>query len=496
MEQKNQRNSRKRLNSLILLVAFTAVMLIVSTYAWFSTQKNVTLSGLKGTVNVAEGLQISLDALSWANSIDLGNTTSYFETANTKYNMKNLTETPEGGEPVDVTDQYAFSIMQPYGETFNSESTGGKDYVTKYHKNVIPTELLPVSTNGREDIGKTEFKMYRGTNTDGIVLSDIHQVKPFDDSVDEEPGYYAIDFFLQNSSSAAATANPDAIIEDWLQLEKYSAVKLENTYSTGLQNTLRVAFVLYDNAGGKEGDDDVTVNKTPQQNDIIKATVGQNILDVAIWEPNASGTGYVTVPKEGGGTEEKATTGFAAHVENILNNNNRVTWSVADAKTYLNKTITDPEQINFLGSQALPTYAVTGKSAAIDDLVISNIYNWAITDALPAIDEEADPPITEAGDGYDDTTGLSMQYTLQTSTDGFTDSQQLVSAKNGTDRFKIYPGEYHRLTMYVWLEGQDVDTTNWASLGGDVTIDVGLSKLGTDAQKAIMDAEAAAGSGD
>ena len=68
--ENNQRNSRKRLNSLILLVAFTAVMLIVSTYAWFSTQRNVTLSGLKGAVKVAEGLQVSLDAKHWVNAIN------------------------------------------------------------------------------------------------------------------------------------------------------------------------------------------------------------------------------------------------------------------------------------------------------------------------------------------------------------------------------------------------------------------------------------------
>ena len=41
--ENNQRNSRKRLNSLVLLVAFTAVMLIVSTYAWFTSQRDITL---------------------------------------------------------------------------------------------------------------------------------------------------------------------------------------------------------------------------------------------------------------------------------------------------------------------------------------------------------------------------------------------------------------------------------------------------------------------
>ena len=70
MEENRQKNSKRRLNSLILLVAFTAIMLIVSTYAWFSSQKNVTLTGLKGKVNVAEGLQISLDAEHWVNTIN------------------------------------------------------------------------------------------------------------------------------------------------------------------------------------------------------------------------------------------------------------------------------------------------------------------------------------------------------------------------------------------------------------------------------------------
>ena len=35
------------------------------------------------------------------------------------------------------------------------------------------------------------------------------------------------------------------------------------------------------------------------------------------------------------------------------------------------------------------------------------------------------------------------------------------------------------MRMYIWLEGQDVDCINYASLGGNVKIDVGLSKPGT-----------------
>ena len=132
MRENNEKNSRKRLNALILLVAFTAVLLIVSTYAWFSTQKNVTLSNLDGTVKVAEGLQVSLDADNWSNSIDFS--------------------------------------------TFTPQTALKQQYTTTDH-NLIPTEMLPVSTTATENLDKTgtgtgikELSFYRGTNIDSIKL--------------------------------------------------------------------------------------------------------------------------------------------------------------------------------------------------------------------------------------------------------------------------------------------------------------------------------------
>ena len=145
--ENNQRNSRKRLNSLILLVAFTAVMLIISTYAWFSTQKNVTIQGLKGVVNVAEGLQISLDASHWVNSIDFDH---FEQTSASSWTVKTTSPTT-----------YLDS-----GKTFQNPATD----VT----NVVPTELLPVSSTGYEEtndgIGQAAMKFYKGTNTETIKL--------------------------------------------------------------------------------------------------------------------------------------------------------------------------------------------------------------------------------------------------------------------------------------------------------------------------------------
>lgn len=435
--ENNQRNSRKRLNSLILLVAFTAIMLIVSTYAWFSTQKNVTLGGLEGKVNVAEGLQISLDALNWRNEIDLSASgiVEYFKATNDA----NTTE---------------YDLSNPYTGRYNS----------------VPDELLPASTTGRAEtaseagdadgIGLSRLNMYRGENTDGIVLSKIELLKEDGTSADKnengsKSGYYAIDFFLQNSSSETAIAGN---VKDLLRLESNSSISLKTTTkeSTGLQNTLRVGFALFNNDGGNAND--VLVSATPSQSQILGGMNGQNIVDVAIWEPNASGA----TEKD---SASNTITKYGAHVDYIVQNNNRIKWSKADANTYLGQTIDEEAKVlRFNDSHKLPTYALTKKSldskytvsTTNDTQGIANIYDWSDTSA----------------------SGLEKQITNATTTAGVgNDPIQLKNIKD--EDFAIAPGEYHKIRMYVWLEGQDVDCINYASLGGQLSINVGLSKPGT-----------------
>lgn len=436
MQENNQRNSRKKLNALILLVAFTAILLIVSTYAWFSTQKNVTLSGLEGKVNVAEGLQISLDALNWANSIDLSKTEDYFAQTNKDLQLDGT----EGKEKM--------TLEHPYAN----------------RTNIIPGELLPASTTAQDEegIGLADLNFYRGENTEGIKLAVGNTAL----TNDKTSGFYAIDFFLQNSSAATATKN------DILQLTGNSVVSLKTTSkaTTGLQNTLRVAFAIFDYDTAKATQ--VTVNETPNQSQILEATTGaaRKITNVAIWEPNASGAAL----KEGGepaGTGDAIAT-YAAHVTYIVQNNNRVTFSEAD------RTAFGLTSNRFAADSAIPTYALTKKAlstSADKTKEIADIYNW---------------------DTAATTAGLARQFTLQTPNTGvshttgagvdkninYDDTQgavKLVSAKEGKADFSIEPGKYVRMRMYIWLEGQDVDCINYASLGGNVKIDVGLSKPGT-----------------
>ena len=392
MKGKSKRNKRKsEMNAMFFIILLAAVMFIISTYAWFSTQKNVSITNLQGTVQVAEGLEISLDAKNWSNGIVLG------------------------------TEDGQLSII-------NNAYQG--------HHNISPTEMLPVSTLGLVSGTMTDLKMLRGKVTNSATTS-LENIVPMDESVTEAtdakyPGYFAFDVFLKNDSK-------DTSHDDILQLNYDSSLELldSSKATTGLQNTARVAFVKYNGTSETIADQDTILKETAG---IGVGAPASNITDVAIWEPNSNN-----------------------HVDYIVENNNKIKWSTADASAYATKLLKDGKTKGFDTGTQLPTYALkdSAEGATIDD-----IYKW---------------------DGSE--TQLAKQYTLQTKLtakestavdyaleDGV---QNLVSTSDGTTTFGISPSKISRIRIYVWLEGQDVDCINWASHGGGVKVNIGLVKGAT-----------------
>ena len=239
MKEKSQKNKRKsEMNAMFFIILIALVMFIISTYAWFSTQKNVSITNLQGTVEVAEGLEISLDAQNWSNGIVLGK---------------------EEGQLSIIDNAY----------------TG--------HHNISPTEMLPVSTLGLVSSNTmTDLKMLRGKIENSKILSEIKPMneQQTDATKADYPGYFAFDIFLKNSSKNDTQ-------DDILQLNYDSSLEIMDAskVNTGLQNTARVAFVKY------SGTSDVMANQAT----ILKETAGVGvgavssyISDVAIWEPNSN----------------------------------------------------------------------------------------------------------------------------------------------------------------------------------------------------------------
>jgi len=409
---KSKRNSELRIIFFIILIA--AVLFIISTYAWFTTQKNVSITNLQGVVEVAEGLEISLDAKVWANEIVLG--------------------TAEGQLDI-IEDAYPG------------------------HRNIHPVEMLPVSTSG--EFGSVKhLQMLRGKLTNSITPM-LSEIVAMDETLAKDPdktkhdgenakypGYFAFDIFLKNSSKED--------IADPLQLNYDSSVQITEADNaiTGLQNTVRVAFARY-GVLTKEGNGVAGVNAN--QADILAATGAKNddqsITDVAIWEPNAGD-----------------------HAEYIVTNNNKITWSTDDAKVYATETLEDGVSKGFGVSTQMPTYSLmeASKDQIIHDIYhwdLANKYT-CIIGGIEHQDSNADLMTKQRVVQTNKTS--AEDYSIKEGVQHLLTSD---ASKSGEDAyFKIAPNSVIRLRVYVWLEGQDIDCINYASHGGGVTVNIGLVK--------------------
>ena len=451
--------SKKPIGKLITLVAFTAIMLVSSTYAWFSAQKTITLNNLEGKVNVAEGIQISLDANQWYQEIN-------FEDYDTS-----ASGIAEYGTRADGT-----SLALQYGGTAH---------------NHLPSELLPSSTTATaatyesdgttiktaaNGIGLTDISFYMGEIKETGTLIDkvtsLHSVVQADETIANSAtsgyaGYFAIDMFLRNSSRLG-TGEVQGEAKETLQLNTNSMLELVagGVKETGLQNTARVALALYE--------PDLTVanssvSVTATQAEILAATTGSTVKieDVAIWEPNAD-----------------------QHVDYIVTNNNLLYWDATQEDLYLDtfgtynatsgvyetKTAVTGRS-RYTGTDRIPTYALTKESVstttelAAKTTKIANIYKW--DGSIVGIEKQVTLQTKKSSDDYSTKDGGVRNLVSITSPKTIIYDQ---GNEDGVVEFQIYKNQVSRLRLYVWLEGQDVDCINHASHGSGIHLDLGLMK--------------------
>lgn len=317
-----------------------------------------------------------------------------------------------------------------------------EDQNTYTNSNLKVNELQPVSTVGT-DRDVTDIAMYRGTNTESIILDSIAAVKNSVASTDEGqndpskpdyPGYFAFDLFIQNSGLKEGDTQGTTV--ESLQLDSTSSVTVKasgGNSATGLQNTPRVAFAKF------SGTADVGAENATQVLPSTNSTTSK-ITDIAIWEPNSD-----------------------KHVTNIVNSNNYIIWNNEDKTSY--KITAEADTATgispFADGQVLPTYGLT--SAAVGKK-ITNIYNWSKASGTPAGTDQ----------GY-----LAKQNVVATPASN-DKVMFLKSTTDGSTDFEIVKNAITKLRIYVWLEGQDVDTTNYASHGGGITVNIGLVKSFTD----------------
>ena len=99
-----------------MAVILTGMLMLSSTYAWFSANKEVALEGINAKVVAAEGLQISLDGESWSSKITINQENLAAATDN-KYRW------PEALTPVSTVGETASGNMNIFYGEVNAEAT-------------------------------------------------------------------------------------------------------------------------------------------------------------------------------------------------------------------------------------------------------------------------------------------------------------------------------------------------------------------------------------
>ncbi len=234
---KRSEESRKRTKFLFTLIILTAILCITATYAWFTVQRNVSVSGLRVEVGVEDNMLISLDGDNWTRTITIED-------------MRQLLGTYEP----ENTDTVIYQAAK--GD----------------NKNYVPTKLMPVSTDGTVEDGKIQFAT--GRTVGGNKLTDIKLCTEDDigteKTVNDKHPFLVFDLYVKNiSPNTQNVGNPETF-----QLNKGSQVVALND-ETGLEAAVRVGLVAYENTGNL-----LDVGST------LRALQPDESDKVAIWEPN------------------------------------------------------------------------------------------------------------------------------------------------------------------------------------------------------------------
>ena len=252
-------------------------------------------------------------------------------------------------------------------------------------------------------------------------------------------GYVAFDLFIKNFSGAEyyETNNPDNEEAIYLTNDSKVTVGSSGVANTGIENSVRVAFAQIGRV--------VATTNTPATIQGITCATGNGITGICrtaqIWEPND--TNHVADALSWYNTTCKARTG---------NDTSVLASYSGSCGTVVN-------------GQAYPTYAIgkeitAAKSVDVYDGAAFNKYTTTIaaTEAA-AISTEND----NAGKYL-----YAYPY--------FTDTMKLKTGVERPTFITLAPNSITKVRVYIYIEGQDIDNYDFASIGKQISVNFGFTK--------------------
>ena len=315
-------SNNRRILYLLFILLLTGLLLTTTTYAWFTTNRMVSVNSLDVKVNAAGGIEISADGSEWKAMIDREDLISVHSSS------------------------YPSSVNQ------------------------LPSYLEPTSTGG--DISDGKLIMYYGEVTNdslgNYILTATRSVEEEGNGDNSSGKFLAFDIFLKTTESKMIYLTSD------------SKVTYQGDNSYGIENAVRIAFIVEGNSIDGSGLGTIQSLSTNDNNNVY------------IWEPNYdTHTAY-------GVSNAKNVYG----VDTSLVGGNRISYDGIISEISSNQSI-------YLNSAKASLYSNLFKTVDIDIATVNNNGN----------------------------------------------NSELFQLSGGITKVRVY----------LWVEGQDVDCENNASVG-------------------------------
>ena len=307
--------------------------------------------------------------------------------------------------------------------------------------------LKPISTVGEFDSDVSRLKLYEKgslTATNGGYRLMASRVNNYNKDSEEgkvtaageyleDDGYVAFDLFVMNLSGDAYYKDiTDPSNEEAIYLTYNSAVTAGSTGNTssGIENSVRVGFAQIARVSAADYGDTDDSDKLAVVTGMTCAG-GGDVTGICrkaqIWEPNEN--------THVDGAKQWYTKTCEAR---------RAATGEEPAGFYYDDSKTCAELTEYI-----TTNAVAGEIAATDYV---DVYDGA----------------------YNTYTGTAS--TLLKQVDTFTDTEKMATGTDRKEFMTFAPNSITKVRVYIWIEGQDIDNYDFASLGHSISVNFGFTK--------------------
>ena len=427
---KNNRR-RKKIRNLVVICFICAIIISTGTYAWFVGMKTVNVTSFDIDIATTEGLFLSMDGEHWSYQLDARNVEAY------------------------------------EGNTNTWASTG----------------LIPISSVGDVDSTVSRLQLYEKgslTTTKGgyrLLASRVHNYDKTEEGkvgTIESNGYVAFDLFIKNLSGHEYYTENNVLNEEDIFLTVNSEVKVATTGGvpgTGIENSVRVAFAQIgrveatDNVASVKNITDITCT------DVAKGEGQAQVTGICrsaqIWEPNDK-----------------------AHVQNAIN------WYETSCKTRKengsNVTLAESYNVDACSgvadNAANKTYAISRVIGIADnvDIYDGEQFNTYVANTTPystyaaAVNESA-TALAQTQDSEKAAAAEAAKWEAReefklVDYPYFTDTMKNLTSTSRPTFMTLAPNSITKVRVYIWIEGQDVDNYDFASLGKKISVNFGFTK--------------------